>query len=284
MGVSVVVNIHSGTDPEMLGQSLESLRRQTYDKVEVVIAASAVDTGRYDLDGARVVELEEDRGLSHARNAGAERAEGEIVAFTDDDVVADEDWIAELVRIYEATDAVGVGGSVSPIWPSDPPWYLPDEFLWLVGAMHDSFGGDEPQPVRNTFGCNISFRRDAFLEAGGFDESLGKDGTPLQGEEADLCSRIDGEFWYNPAAHVRHHVDSSQLDLGYLLNRSFWQGFSKAGQDDMGDEGSFLRDLFAEAIPRRLRRPTPGNIGETAVLLGLTGAVGTGFIYGRVRR
>lgn len=283
MGVSVVVNIHSGTDPELLRRSLASLRSQTYDDVEIVVVASDADDIEFDRTGVRVVDLEEDRGLSQARNVGAEQADGDIVVFTDDDIVADKDWIAEVVHIYEETDAVGVGGSVSPIWPSACPWYLPNEFLWLVGAMHDNFGGDEPQPVRNTFGCNISFRRDVFLDHGGFDEELGKNGTPLQGEESDLCSRIDGAFWYNPDAHVEHHVVPSQLELRYLLNRSFWQGYSKSGQDDIGEEGSFLRELFGEAIPERLKQPTPRNIGETAALLGLTGAVGTGFVYGRVR-
>lgn len=280
LDVSVVVNIYAGTDQEQFEQTLDSLRDQTYTDLEVIVVTTDPN---YAPDGVRVIVLAEDRGLSHARNVGAEHATGDVVVFTDDDVIADKDWVAELIRVYETTDAVGVGGSVSPIWPTDRPWYLPDEFLWLVGAMQENFGGDEPHPVRNTYGCNISFSRDVFLEHGGFDETLGKNGTPLQGEEAELCSRLDGEFWYAPDAQVDHHVDRDQLRAQYLLNRSFWQGYSKSGQEDVSDEGSFLQELFTEALPGRLRRPTLRNIGEATALLGLTGAVGTGFLYGRVR-
>jgi hypothetical protein len=96
--------------------------------------------------------------------------------------------------------------------------------------MHDNFVDEHvPQPVRNVFGCNISFDREAFLEADGFREDLGKNqDRPLQGEEAELCERIDDEFWYAPDALVRHRVDPDQISARYLFRGAFWQGYSKA--------------------------------------------------------
>jgi hypothetical protein len=143
----------------------------------------------------------------------------------------------------------------------------------------------ETQRVRNTFGCNISFEREAFLAADGFREDLGKNQqNPLQGEEAELCERIDGEIWYTPDAVVDHRVDRGQLSLGYLHRRAFWQGYSKAAlAEDMGAESSFLHGLVFESLPRRLRKPSLAGVAQIPVLLTLTAAVGFGFLYGQLR-
>src|SRR6202007_1481305 len=55
------------------------------------------------------------RGLSIARNVGAEAATGEIVAYTDSDCVADPDWLTYLVAKMEVSDLVACGG------PNFPP-------------------------------------------------------------------------------------------------------------------------------------------------------------------
>ncbi len=293
MKASVVVNVHGGTRMTTFENAAESILAQTHDDLEFVVVVSAAPDlrrdveARYgDLAGIRIVELEDDDGLSAARNAGAAAATGDVVAFTDDDVVADPEWIAELLAIYEAHEPAGVGGHVIPDWPDRRPAYLPAEFNWLVGAMDEPFvDPPEPQPVRNTFGCNISFDRETFLAAGGFRTDLGKNqDNPLQGEEAELCARIDGEFWYAPDAVVRHEVDDSQLSVGYLLDRSFWQGYSKAAlADELSDESAFLSELLTRSIPGRLRRPTGRNLVEVLMLLAYTGAVGAGYAYGRLR-
>jgi len=96
--------------------------------------------------------------------------------------------------------------------------------------MHDNYVDKHiPQPVRNAFGCNISFDREIFLKAGGFGKTSEKTRTShYKVREAELCERLDGEFWYAPDALVRHQVDPGQLRVRYLLRRSFWQGYSKA--------------------------------------------------------
>lgn len=282
-----MVNVHRGTDLDQFGAAADSVLAQDHDDVELVVVVSDAPAIGDEIErrygDATIVTLERDDGLSAARNAGAEAATGDVVAFTDDDVVAEPDWISELLAIYERRDPAGVGGDVVPIWPDGEPWHLPNEFFWLVGVMHDNFVEEEvPQPVRNTFGCNISFDREAFRSAGGFREDLGKNQqNPLQGEEAELCGRIDGEFWYAPDALVRHRVDAGQLSARYLFRRAFWQGYSKAAlADDLPGESSFLADLATDSIPRRLARPSRERLGEVAMILSLTGTVGFGFLYG----
>lgn len=293
MKASVVINVHAGTRPDEFAEAADSVLAQDHDDLEFVVVVSAAPDLRREIEaryGDRpevdVVTLDEDEGLSAARNAGASAATGDVVAFTDDDVVADPGWLSGLLAIYGAHDPAGVGGHVDPIWPADRPAVLPSEFDWLVGVMPENFvEHSEPQPVRNTYGCNISFDRETFLSAGGFRTDLGKNqDNPLQGEEAELCSRLDGEFWYAPDAVVRHRVDGGQLSVRYLLERSFWQGYSKAAlAEELSDESAFLSTLFARSIPARLRRPMGRNLLEVLVLLAYTGAVGLGYVYGRVR-
>jgi GT2 family glycosyltransferase len=292
MEPSVVVNIHSGTDLRQFSAAAESILAQDAPSFEFVIVVSDAPvierhvTEHYgEHPVTTIVSLETDEGLSTARNAGAKAASGDIVVFTDEDVLAEPDWLSELVAVYARRNPIGVGGNVLPQWPTSKPWYFPEEFFWLVGVTHPNFvKRDEPQRVRNTFGCNISFRRASFLDAGGFREDLGKNQTnPLQGEEAELCERLDDEFWYTPDAVVHHRVDKNQLTVWYLLTRSFWQGYSKAAlAKDMSGESSFLKEIMFDALPRRFRRPSREHLGEAAAICLFTVTVGLGYSYGKV--
>lgn len=292
MNPSVVINVHSGTSISQFEAAADSVLAQDFDEFEFIVVVSdapavkAEIKSRYPEESRmQIVTLDTDDGLSTARNAGAEAATGDVVVFTDDDIVAEADWLSELMAVYEEYNPSGVGGHVDPLWPEKKPWYFPSEFFWLVGVMHDNFvETKEPQPVRNTFGCNISFRRDAFFDAGAFREDLGKNQqNPLQGEEAELCERLDGEFWYTPDALVHHRVNTSQLSPRYLLRRSFWQGYSKAAlAEDMSGESSFLFDIVTDSLPKRARRPSFEHLGESSMICLLTIAVGFGFSYGKI--
>lgn len=289
----MVLNVHAGTDLEGFAEAADSILDQSYAPLEVVVVCSdapdveAWITDRYgEEDPIQIVSLHSDEGLSAARNAGARAATGDIVVFTDDDVVVRPGWVEALVAVYETEEATGVGGHVEPLWPEDTPAHLPPEFYWLVGVTHPGFvDTPETQRVRNTFGCNISFDREAFLAADGFREDLGKNQqNPLQGEEAELCERIDGAIWYTPDAVVDHRVDRGQLGMRYLHRRAFWQGYSKAAlAEDMGAESTFLRGLLFESLPRRIREPSLAGVAQLPMLGSLTVAVGLGFVYGRLR-
>ena len=291
MKISVIINVHRGTDINQFHAAADSVLAQDYDDFEFVVVVSDAPKIKTQIESRygshsklTVVTLETDDGLSVARNAGAQAASGDVVVFTDDDIVAELDWLTELRTIYNEYDPAGVGGHVDPLWPSQKPWYFPNEFFWLVGVMHDNFvDTNTPQPVRNTFGCNISFKRDVFLNTGGFRKDLGKNQlNPLQGEEAELCERLDDEFWYTPHALVSHRVDTSQLGFWYLHRRSFWQGYSKAAlAKDVSGERSFLSYVVQKSIPNRVLNPSAKHFGEILTLLSLTMAVVLGFSYAK---
>ena len=100
------------------------------------------------------------KGLSVARNVGAEAATGEIVAYTDSDCVADPDWLTYLVAKMEDGNLAACGG------PNFPP---PEDSL-VPAAVAVSPGGPthvliSDEVAEHIAGCNMAFRRDALLRA-----------------------------------------------------------------------------------------------------------------------
>jgi len=282
-------------------EAADSVLTQSYDDVELVVVVDGTPEvyDRVIRDYADREEVivhcnDENVGLLQSRNRGAELATGDVVAFIDDDAVADEMWIEHLVRAYKTKDAIAVGGKMVPTWVAGKPSFLPAEFYWLVGVTHRGFV-DEPGEVRNTFGSNISFRTDVFNELGGFDVEIGgrKGDTNLQGGETELCARMKTEYghgvWYDPDAEVAHKVFPYRTDFWWLLDRAFWQGYSKRAmefleEESTDEESTFLNQLLFEFAPSRLwgivRSPTPSRITKLLFLFIFTITVGVGYLYG----
>lgn len=279
----------------------ENVTSQSYDDTEMVVVVDGTDEVR-----DRVVEdygdhedvvihcNDENVGLLESRNTGAELASGDVVAFIDDDAVADKEWVAELVRGYEEQNALAVGGKMVGDWVAGQPSFLPKEFYWLVGVTHRGFADGEGW-VRNTFGSNISFDRETFLELNGFDTEIGgrQGDANLQAGETELCARLDAEYgeqvWYNPDAVVAHKVFEYRTEFWWMVDRAFWQGYSKRAMDTLvpesgRDEGEFLGDLVTEFIPGRVkelaRSPSLVAVLQLVMLIVFTGCVGGGYIYG----
>lgn len=146
MKVSVVVCTYSMDLYEHFQEAVESVLEQTYEDVELVLVSDgseAVYEQMVEEYGDREDTIlhcnEENLGLSGSRNNAIDLATGDVLAFIDDDAIAEEDWIEELVKVYEETDAIATGGKMTPIWVDGKPEFLPEEFYWLVGVTHRGF-------------------------------------------------------------------------------------------------------------------------------------------------
>ena len=295
--VSIILCTHRSERYEDFVEAIDSLNAQSCDneKLEIVVV---VDGNRelYDrilksgIEEADKVEVkvilnEKNMGLSESRNKGIKEAKGDVIAFFDDDAVADEDWLKELGGMYREYDAIAAGGRLMPKWITKKPKFLPEEYYWLVGATHKGFP-EEVAEVRNTFGSNLSFKAEVLKALGGFRSEMGVKGKGLlQGEETELCERMREKFGrgvvYNPDAIVYHKVFPERLKMRFLLRRAFWQGYSKRVMKELGysisEEEEFVRDLVG-SITGRLKAKSLVAFGQLILLLVFTSTVGLGYV------
>jgi glycosyltransferase involved in cell wall biosynthesis len=269
--VSVVTTTYSVSRSKYMYDCIKSLSRQTTKPRQVIVVLD--DHGLYEHYGK---ELSDDvdvvytnrKGLSNARNVGIRKADSEIVAFIDDDAVADTDWIKNLVENFSDEDVMAAGGLIKPLWEGRRPNWFPEELNWAVGCSYKGLPEHRTQ-IRNPIGCNMSFRKAVFDEVGFFNTNMGRFGNRLMGsEEPELCIRIrnrkpHSKIIYDPSAVVYHRVNGNRTNLKYLWRRSFFEGVSKAtmkkyvqtpGGGSLSSENEYLRYLTNDYIPHRLRR------------------------------
>jgi glycosyltransferase involved in cell wall biosynthesis len=286
---SVVVTTYNEDEYHLLKKCIGSILSQTFTNFELLIVTEKKEIKekiQNDFNDNRIRLINFDgSGVAEARNRGFESAIGDIVAYTDDDAYPEEKWLEKINEVYKKKDYPCVGGRILPSW-EDGCKDIPEEFNWIVGVTHKGFG--KKGEVRNTFGPNMTFKREVLNKVGGFDEKTGKDKLKLmQGEESEICSRIREKYgrsmYYDPDIVVHHHVSKEQTQLGYLIRRSFYQGISKGYMSKNvfndtieNEEKDFLKMILTDSIPSYIIN---GNIRKGLLSLILTLTVGLGFLY-----
>lgn len=162
------------------------------------------------------------QGLSYARNTGIAAARAPFIAFTDDDVRVEPEWVARILRAFaEHPEADAIGGRVLPLWPCAPPPWLTREH-WAPLALVDH--GDLPFAVSPDrpiclVGANVAFRRSVFASVGRFatDVQRVKDGIgSLEDHEFQLrLLRAGRTGIYEPGIVVHAEVQPARLQRAY---------------------------------------------------------------------
>lgn len=160
--VSVIIPAHNAE--KYLEECLVSIRKQTFKNWEVIVVDDGSIDGTYAIARkyARAVRLESNLGEGEARNEGAKVARGEILAFTDADVVLPEAWLEKIIKNMEKHDVPCVGGGYCGS--------LGDSFIERF-AYHELLfrRRDMPKFVNTLVSNNFACYRDVFFEFGGFD-------------------------------------------------------------------------------------------------------------------
>ena len=177
--ISAVVTTYNRS--EMLATSLEALLSQNAGGVHyevVVVDNNSTDNTRAVVEGLiatghanlRYV-FEPQQGISYGRNAGIAAARGDVIAFTDDDVVVTDNWIATIKRAFAENPGVSyVGGKILPRWSEPPPAWLTVHHWWplaLLDRGNDRFCVDASNPLCLPT-ANAAFRREVFAQVGQF--------------------------------------------------------------------------------------------------------------------
>jgi glycosyltransferase involved in cell wall biosynthesis len=177
--------------------------------------------------------FEEKQGHSHARNRALMEAHGDLVLWTDDDVLVDPDWVAAYIEAAQAwPDAAYFGGNIEPLFETNPPaWILKNPQLVEAPFAVRQLGHDT-RPLDSSempFGANMAFRR-RFLAGLSFDSTLGRVGAGfISGDEIDLIRRLLQQgakgVWVG-SARVKHIIPKERLTTGYIWN--FFSGLAVA--------------------------------------------------------
>tara|TARA_Y100001934_G_scaffold243661_1_gene300464 strand:+ start:1801 stop:4479 length:2679 start_codon:yes stop_codon:yes gene_type:complete len=210
--VSVVVATYNGS--RTLKKCLQSLEQLNYPDYEVIV----VDDGSTDtvpevakaFPYARYIR-QENLGLSVARNTGMESATGEIVAYTDDDCRADEDWLYYLVGDLANSDFKAMGGHN----------FLPPDDSPIAAVVMASPGGPihvmlTEREAEHIPGCNMAFYKSVLEEIGGFDPIFRK-----AGDDVDICWRLQQaghKIGFNSSGFVWHYRRATVV--AYLKQQS----------------------------------------------------------------
>ncbi len=162
-------------------------------------------------------------GLSQARNAGARAAKSPILAYIDDDAIAQPDLLEKLLAAYRMFPGAGcVGGRIDlTLPPSLPAWYTP-----LFAGYYSAYSPPYPAAqilstlAEYPYGANASFRKEALARAGYFRTALGRRGrNQAGGEELDAecrIARLGYSIVYQPDAVVNHIILPSRLTWTHI--------------------------------------------------------------------
>lgn len=301
--VSVIIAAHTFERCEHLTRAVDSAFSQRPQPYEVIVAVDN-NPDLYEwvckkMPDVVTVDHRGPKGASGTRNSGARASGGDVLAFLDDDAVASPNWLENLIAPLARPDVAGVGGHVDPVWLGQIPRWLPEEFLWIVGATYRGMPRTAA-PVRNVWSENMAVARDDFWKIDGFREGFGKTGLESPaGEDTDFCIRLTAAtggriWWYEPTARIGHIVPPSRGTRRFFIQRCYREGQGKAvltallgAHEVMQDERRHATKTLPQGILRELRLAAGGEFVAAqralAIAVGL-GAASLGYMVQSTRR
>jgi GT2 family glycosyltransferase len=231
--------------------------------------------------------LEPIPGLLSGRHRGAAEADGEILAFLDDDVILSPGWLEGLRGSFRDSSVALVGGPSLPRFEGPPPAWLGS--FWRTSADGRRSLGElslleiptqhpveiEPDMV---WGLNFAIRRDVFVESGGFHpDCVPSQLQHFQGDgETGLSQKVRQlglRAIHHPAVAVQHQIGRDRLSIEYFEARHFYQGvcdsftalrssgckFSEEEPDRCGGQSRGVKNIIRRFFGRSLRsQAVPG--------------------------
>ena len=278
-GQRITIAICTWNRSELLRQTLEQMTRLHIPSAvtwEVLVVNNnstdatdaVVDSFRDRLPVRRL--FQPTPGKSHALNLAVKEATGDYILWTDDDVLVDEQWLAEYCRAFDRwPDAAVFGGTIEPWFAGSPPDWLRRTVHRLRGVYAVHQLAPAPAPLTADllpYGANMAVRT-ANQRLFAYDTSLGpRPDSPFGGEETALVRAMlaSGEKgWWVPGARVRHFIAEHRQSIRYV--RNYFRGYGRAlvrnerapsGRTVFGRPLWLWRQLVEGEVRYRLRRFT----------------------------
>ncbi len=220
--VSVVIVNWNGL--KYIRECLDSILKQTYSPLEIILVDNASSDGSADLvrkeyPTVKVIDSGANLGFAGGTNLGIRASAGDLIALFNQDAVADETWLERLAgRIGSDDNIAGVAGKIY-YWTgnrSDKMVFCSWPRIDPVSAMAYNYSGNEPAgEVDYLPGCAMLVRKKAIDEIGLLDE-----GYFLYFEETDWCARAiraGYKMLYVPEAQAWHVVSASFSNMNVKL-------------------------------------------------------------------
>lgn len=240
---------------ELLTETIDSVLSVLKNRVDseiLIIDNKSTDLtpsieGKYCTNSTVKYFLETKQGLSHARNRGIKEALGEILVYLDDDIELVENYFNICDEIF-LDDSISIsGGKVLPFKTKIPDW-LPYKYYFLV-SIYDM--GNYSKSVKYLMGGNFAIRRNAALNIGYYNVSLGRNGKVLAGgEEIDYQNRanvIGYKMFYHPEQNILHKINE-KLNKNYVLTYSKELGKSERIIDESISKGRVIKKIIKSYI------------------------------------
>ncbi len=176
------------------------------------------------------------QGKSYALNEGIREARGDVLAFTDDDVIVEPVWLQNLTAALHDGKWAGAGGRVLPERMFLSPRWLAVDGRHASGPLGLFDRGPEAgRLAESPIGNNMAFRKEVFDKHGGFRTDLGpRPGNEIRNEDTEFGSRLLGageRFRYEPSAIVYHAIPENRVKKEYFLNWWFDKARTEIRQD-----------------------------------------------------
>jgi len=214
--VSVVICAYNRAN--FVFKGLTALNNQTADKSDfevIVVDNNSKDNTKEvclkfindnpDLNLSYVVETQQ--GLSFARNKGIEVSKTDIISYIDDDAIAREDFVENLIKAFENNPSYSaLGGKVEPIYENgkEPVWM--NKYIFGIVSKVD-YGNKEKEFTKKfPTGCNMAFKKEILQEIGGFNTDL-----VYRGDDKYVFTKLKEKglkILYAPDVFVNHFIEA----------------------------------------------------------------------------
>lgn len=232
--------------------------------------------------------LETKKGKSNALNKGVEVAKGGLFVFTDDDVIADSNWLVEMWEGAKRWPNYSVfGGRILPIFPKGKiPISKEHPFFKGAYVVADWDINEGPYQAEKVWGPNMCVRSSIFHQGWRFNPNLGPNGTEyIMGDETELTTKLEKDgigAIYLPKSLVYHQIRPEQMDIKWVYRRAFMNGRTRAWNGDWPNVPRLFgipRYLVREAIEASMKRILYFTDNAKSVEFGIEYWITRGMVY-----
>ncbi len=237
MVLSVSVVLCAYNRKKDVAECLEGILSQNYPHFDVWVIDDASTDGTYEYLKSRfgqyknfhIFRNDTEMGNTRSRNLIMRKSKGEIIVSTDDDcIIHREDWIANLVKVFEESPQIGlVTGKVLPIFYDRVPKWLEPPIYPILAIRTEN----QRTEALNPYGCNMAVRRSVMEKINFLNEDITrKSGGLYSGEDTDLGLRVRAAGYrvvYTPDAVVKHKMFKERISKEHFIRRALYFGMSE---------------------------------------------------------